>query len=537
MAQPVSAPHDADAQPGPSNLWAVAAQDPDRVALLGEGVPPVTYGELVAQANRVSRVLAGMGLRPGDAVAEVLGNRPETLAVVLGALQIGLRVVPVSHHLAAPEVSYLVADSEAAVLIVHESYEALGAALPVDPARPMARLSFGRIAGYEPIADLLAAAPDDAPPGRQMGQLTYYTSGTTGRPRAVERPPGPVVAPESAGPGAAGYLSMFGITPGERDQVQVVACPMYHAAPLGWSMFGLHLGHQLAILERFSPEALLASIERHRVTYGFLVPTMFHRLLGLPEEVRRGFDHSSIKTIVHAAAPCPVQVKQRMFDWWGPVFWEFYAGTEGGGVTVAPEEWLAHPGTVGRQSWPGTEVGVLDDAGVECPPGEAGTIWFVTESNFHYRHDPEKTERARHDGRFTLGDIGYKDAEGWLYLLDRRSDLIITGGVNVYPAEIEAVLLTHPDVADAAVIGVADEEWGHVVVAVIETVDGRRQDDDLRAELMQLCAEQLARLKHPRRIEFRDHLPRRDNGKLYRRILRDELEQERQVGLGSGPGE
>jgi long-chain acyl-CoA synthetase len=382
------------------------------------------------------------------------------------------------------------------------------------------RLSVGGpIAGFDPLEPAAAAASVGPPRPRILGGSMFYTSGTTGRSKAVLRATAEV-PPEAGGVAAAAYLARFDIHPG--DDVHLVSCPMHHAAPSAWSMFALHLGHALVLPERWTPQGALDLIERHRVSTTFMVPTQFHRLLELPEDVRAAADVSSLTHVVHAAAPCPVPVKQRMLDWWGPVIWEFYAGTEGGGTTASPQGWLAHPGTVG-QAWDGTTLHILDDDGIELPPGAAGNVYFDNGvPNFEYKGDPEKTARSRRGNLFTLGDIGYLDDEGWLFLLDRRTDLILSGGVNIYPAEIEAVLSSHPKVADAAVFGLPDPDWGQTVCAVVQPAPGVAADDGLRAELLAECDAKLARMKRPRRLDFRDALPRQDNGKLYKRLLRDE---------------
>ena len=508
----------------PPHFWAWAETHPDRPAILDD-TEPFTFGELAAAAHRTARAFQAAGLEPGDVVALLLDNSPTAIQILLAVQESGVRSVSISGHLVADEIAYLLADAgPAAVITTPERAPQLRSAMEQSGAAPALRWSIGTVEGFVPLAEAVAGEPPLPPEVRLLGGPTFYTSGTTGRSKAVVRAgSGDPVAPETAGPGALAYLSMFEIEPG--DEVQLVVCPLYHAAPQGWSMFGLHLGHALVVPRKWSAEGALALIERHRVTYAFMVPTQFKRLLQVPDEIRRHADVSSLRKIVHAAAPCPVEVKRAMLDWWGPIVWEFYAGTEGGGTLARPEDWSAKPGTVGR-AWPNSDVRILDDDGVEVPGGHEGQIWMkaAAGARFEYKGDPEKSDRSQREGYFTIGDIGYLDPDGYLFLLDRRTDLIITGGVNVYPAEIEGALLACPQVSDVAVFGVPDPEWGHAVMAVVQPAAGVPGDDDLRAELMTLAREKLAKIKWPRRIEFRAELPRQDNGKLYKRLLRAEFE-------------
>jgi long-chain acyl-CoA synthetase len=345
-----------------------------------------------------------------------------------------------------------------------------------------------------------------------------YTSGTTGRPKGVRRPL-PGVDPEAAAGQLAGLAMLFGLRPGA--DVHLAAAPLYHSAPLAFATAALHLGHTVVLMDRWDAVRSLELIERWQVTSSLMVPTMFHRLLGLPAEDRDRFDTSSLRHVVHAGAPCPLDVKRAMLDWWGPAIYEFYAATEGGGTLVRPEEWLERPGTVGRP-WPGAEIAVLDDDGRPCPPGHPGSVWIRSSvGEFEYHQDRAKTDAGRHDGFFTVGDIGYLDEDGWLFLNDRRDDVIVSGGVNIYPAEVEAALLSHPAVADACVFGVPDDEWSEAVAAAVEITRGIVVDDRLAGELIDWCQARLAPFKRPRTIDFHPELPRQDTGKLARRVLRD----------------
>jgi long-chain acyl-CoA synthetase len=504
-----------------AGLWEIAATEPDRPAVRqDDGI--VSFGELIGNARRVANALKEAGIAPGDVVGVMLPNQLASVEVILAVQESGLRMVPISYHLVADEVAYLLEDSAAKGVIVDARHaEALVGALGRIADGPSVRFSVrGELPGFTSLEEAKAAASDAPPEPRLMGGPMFYTSGTTGRPKAVYRPMSNI-APEMAALGGVAYASRFELEPG--DDVHLVSGPLYHAAPAGWAMNALHLGHSIVVPERWTAEGTLDAIARHRVNNTFMVPTHFHRLLELPDDVRAAADISSLKIVVHAAAPCPIGVKQRMLDWWGPVIWEFYAGTEGGGTTARPEDWLAKPGTVGT-AWEGTTVHVLDDDGNEAAAGEAGSIYFGSGGPiaFEYKGDPEKTAGSRRGDLFSLGDIGYKDEDGSLFLLDRRTDLIITGGVNVYPAEIESVLGSHPKVADAAVFGLPDDDWGQSVCAVVQPAPGIVGDDALRDELLAECTAKLAKLKVPKRLDFRDSMPRRDNGKLYKRGLRDE---------------
>lgn len=315
------------------------------------------------------------------------------------------------------------------------------------------------------------------------------------------------------------FFGIFGLEPFD-GHVHLCGSPLYHTAVLNFASISLQLGHPVVLVDRWDPERMLALVERHRVTHTHMVPTQFHRLLALPAEVRERHDVSSMRVAIHGAAPCPIEVKRRMLDWWGPVVVEYYAATEGGGTVIPAGEWLRKPGSVGR-AWPGSVVRVLDDAGAELPAGEVGTVYMrMGTSSFEYHQAPEKTRSGRVGDLFTLGDVGYLDADGYLYLRDRKSDMIISGGVNIYPAEIENVLSVHPKVADVAVFGVPHEDWGEQVKAVVQPAPGVAGAESLTAELLEFAAERLAKFKLPRVVDYTDELPRDPNGKLYKRKLK-----------------
>jgi long-chain acyl-CoA synthetase len=499
------------------SFWLRAEADPDRVALIGTDDAPVTAGALLASANRLVHGLRAIGLQPGDTVAAVLPNGPELIELFLAALQAGWYLTPVNHHFTADEIGYILADSGARAVVVSEAFAEAGhdaaerAGVP-----PPARFSVGAIDGFTPYQALTEGQPDSTPADRLAGAAMHYTSGTTGRPKGVRRPL-PGVSPEVLVAATKGVYAIVGIQP-EDGHVHLMTSPMYHTV-ISYTLTSLHQGHGVVLRSGFDAAGFLDAVARHRVSIVHMVPTMFHRLLSLPDPVRAAADVSSLRYVLHAAAPCPPDTKRRIFDWWGPVLYEYYGATEGGGTVARPEDWLAHPGTVGRP-WEGADVRVLDDDGEPCPPGQPGTVWMALGANrFEYHRDEAKTSASRRDGYFTVGDIGYLDDEGWLYLCDRTTDVIISGGVNIYPAEIEAALLSHPAVADAAVIGVPDDEWGEQVKAVVELRPGAPAD--AAEQLLAHCAQRLARYKLPRSVDVVDALPRDPSGKLFRRHLRE----------------
>jgi long-chain acyl-CoA synthetase len=346
-----------------------------------------------------------------------------------------------------------------------------------------------------------------------------YTSGTSGRPKGVRRAL-TGEDPDTVAPFTSWFFGIFGLKPFD-GHVHLCCSPLYHTAVLNFATISIQLGHPVVLMDRFDPENLLALVERYRVTSSHMVPTQFRRLLALPEPVRSLYDVSSLRTMIHAAAPCPQEVKRRMLDWWGPVVVEYYAATEGGGSVITAQEWLAKPGSVGT-AWPGSEVRVLDDNGDDQPTGEPGLVYMrMGASTFDYHKDEEKTLASRARGMFTVGDIGYLDPDGYLYLCDRKGDMIISGGVNIYPAEIESELSCHPAVADVAVFGIPHEEWGEEIKAVVQPADGSTPGPELTAELLGFLDGRLAKFKRPRTIDYVAELPRDPNGKLYKRRLRD----------------
>lgn len=501
-------------------FWQRALADPGWIAAVDPDGTEHTAGDLLARVNQLTSGLRELGLRPGDGIAALLPNSAAALEVYLAALQAGWYVTPVNWHFAAPEIAYIVRDCEARAFFVHERYGAAGAAAADEAGVPAAgRISYGRVAGFRPVEEVRAGQPAGLPPDRTAGTTMHYTSGTTGRPKGVRRPLSGLDPDESAELTTA-LPQFFGITTG-RPNVHLVTSPNYHTAVTVFGGSALHMGHTLVYMDSWDSGQALALVERYRVTNSHMVPTQFKRMLALPEETRQRYDLSSMRWLLHAAAPCPPGIKRAMLDWWGPCVYEYYAATEGGGTIATPQDWLARPGTVGRP-WPISEIMVADEQGKPCPPGVPGTVYMkMGLSEFVYKDDPAKTEANRLDGYFTVGDVGYLDAGGFLFLCDRKSDMIISGGANIYPAEIEAEIIMHPQVADVAVFGVPDEEWGESVKAVVQPAPGATPGPELAASILASLDGRLARMKWPRSIDFTGELPRDPSGKLLKRRLRD----------------
>lgn len=498
-----------------------AAENPDKPAIVMAGTgETVTFGEYEARANRVAHLFRDLGLRRGDHVAVVMDNHPRMLEVEGGAERTGLYYTVINSYLRAEELAYVVNDSRARVLVASAATRDAAHAAAVDC--PGVELFLDVDATEEdglfrPFEQVVGDRPSDPVPDEELGAAMLYSSGTTGRPKGILRPL-PEGHPADPLPVMAFVQQvLFAMRPG---MVYLSPAPLFHSAPQAAVASAIRLGATSVVMERFDPEQYLELVERHRVTHSQVVPTMLSRLLKLPEDVRRRYDVSSLEVVVHAAAPCPVPVKQAMIDWFGPVLREYYGATEANGFTVnTSEEWLAHPGTVGRAVL-GT-VEIRDDDGVLLPAGEPGTVWFRGATNFEYFGAPEKTAASR-DGSgeaSTVGDIGHLEDDGYLYLTDRKHFMIIRGGVNVYPQETENVLVTHPSVMDAAVIGVPDEDLGEEVKAVVQPMDGVTPGPELERELQVFCREHLATVKCPRSIDFVDELPRLPTGKLYKSEL------------------
>jgi long-chain acyl-CoA synthetase len=508
-------------RPGPADtdgpfakgIWRHAGEWADRVAIEEAGGRRRTFAELMDGANQMSAELAAKGVKAGDTVAAMMPNCIEFFTLYFATQQSGLYLTPINHHLTWSEVSYQLSDSGSVLLVAHERFAEVARWAADDAGIPTdRRLSIGGdVEGFAAMATRRTTTT----PRRIPGEMMTYTSGTTGRPKGVRRPLGNGdLMPQLA--------TMIAVTLGEdpEEGVHLVSGPLYHRGPNIPAISALHAGQTLIVVDRWDPELALQLIERHGVTTGFMVPTMFHRLLALPEDVKRKYTTETLQRVIHSAAPCPVEVKRGMIEWWGPVIYESYGATEGGGTTVGPLDWMRKPGTVGRP-WAGAEVHVLDDDGEPCPPNVSGRVFVKSASPaFMYHQDWNKTLGSRMGDLITLGDVGYLDDEGFLFLNGRQSDMIISGGVNVYPAEIESVLLAHPEVRDAGVIGIPDDEWGERVHAVVQLYD--TADETAKDRLLEHCRKHLAAYKCPRSIEFRTKLPRTEAGKLYKRRIRDE---------------
>lgn len=480
----------------------------------------VTYGELEARSNQGAHLFRSLGLQPGDGVAFFLENHVRYYELLWAAQRSGLRYTCISSKLTAGEVAYIVKDSGSRVFVSspYLANTAKAAAAELEGVRLY--MVDQATAPFESLEAARAPFPTTPIADETIGAPMLYSSGTTGRPKGVKRAVLPDAPRNIDQPNALAELgkTLYGWN---EDMVYLSPAPLYHAAPLGWSMAVQNVGGTVVMMERYSEELALKYIEQYKVTHAQWVPTHFVRMLKLPEETRAKYDISSLQSVFHAAAPCPVPVKEQMIAWWGPIINEYYAGTEGNGMTVInSEEWLAHKGSVGRGI--NAEVKICDENGDPLPPRQEGTVYFGGGGQFEYHNDPEKTAGTKNQhGWTTLGDVGWLDEEGFLYLTDRKSFMIISGGVNIYPQEVENLLVTHPKVADVAVVGAPHEEMGEQVVAVIQPAPGVAADEALAAELMAFARDNISHVKAPRRVDFMAELPRHDTGKIYKRLIRD----------------
>lgn len=495
-----------------------APGDADRLAFqMCESGETVTFGQLEARANQVARVLRSCGVTRGRHVALLMKNHRRFLEACFGADRAGVYYTTISTRLTAEEIAYIVRDCAAQVLVVSADFGQLIRQLrPLLPEDLRCFTVGTPVPGFESWEAAVDDAHDSPIADPAQGLDMLYSSGTTGRPKGVKWPLPPI--PAGARTMLVDLLApLFGYG---RDCRYLSPAPLYHAAPLRHSMTVIKLGGTAFVMASFDAERSLQWIARHRITHSQWVPTMFVRMLKLPQEVRARYDLSSLQVAVHAAAPCPVEVKQGMLDWWGPIIHEYYAGTENNGFcSITPHEWLQHKGSVGRAA-----QGVLhicDESGQELPAGETGLVYFSDGPEFEYHNDPVRTAHSRNArGWSTLGDIGRLDDEGYLYLVDRKAFMIISGGVNIYPQEAESILVGHPSVADAAVIGVPSEDLGEEVKAVVQLLDPGEAGPDMEAELLAYCRQRLATFKCPRSVDFDAALPRQPTGKLYKQVVR-----------------
>jgi len=497
-----------------------AEKTPDKPAyvMAGSGLT-VTFRELDEKSNQGAQLFRSLGLQPGDHIALCMENNEHYFQICWAAQRSGLYFTCISSRLSPPEVAYIVDDCDAKVFIASKAKRDVTQGLAEACPKLEARYLVGDSGdGFESWEEALAAQPTTPIADELEGALMLYSSGTTGRPKGVKHP----LEMQPLGTLAPLALGIMGMYQANESCVYLSSAPLYHAAPLAFTMTFLRLGATVVVMEHFDAAQALALIEKHRATHSQWVPTMFVRMLKLPEEERARHDVSSLTHAIHAAAPCPIPVKEQMIEWWGPVIHEYYAGTEGNGFCkIDSHEWLEHKGSVGKPL--NAAVHILDEETEdELPAGEIGGVYFESNAKYEYHKDPEKTAEAKSkQGYTTLGDVGYVDEDGWLYLTDRKAFMIISGGVNIYPQETENCLITHPKVTDVAVIGVPNEDFGEEVKAVVQPADMAAAGPELAQELIDWCKERISHVKCPRSVDFMQELPRHPTGKLYKRLLKD----------------
>ena len=500
-----------------------ARTTPDKPAyIMADTGEVVTYRELDERSNQIAHLLRDTGLKTGDSIAIFMDNNVRYYEICWAAQRAGLYYTCISSRLTAGEVAYIAADCSAKLFFTSHALAPLAEELVRDNHLPTISRKFivrGSLDGYEEFEKAYAGYPKTPIEDQSAGADMLYSSGTTGRPKGVKHPlTGAAIDEPTSLVGLAMLLYSM-----DDKTIYLSPAPLYHAAPLRWSMTVQRLGGTVIVMDHFDAEASLKYIEKYKATHSQWVPTMFVRMLKMPEGIRKKYDVSSMKVAIHAAAPCPVPVKEQMIEWWGPVIYEYYAGSEGNGFTALnSEEWLAHKGSVGKPL--NAIAHICDEEGNELPIGEAGTIYFESDTVFEYHNDPKKTQESRHPAHptwSTLGDIGRVDEDGYLYLTDRKAFMIISGGVNIYPQEAENILVMHPKVADVAVIGVPNEDFGEEVKAIVQPANWSDAGPELEAELLEFCRQHLSAIKCPRSIDFEEELPRHPTGKLYKRLIRD----------------
>lgn len=506
---------------------AAGAPEKPAVIMAGSG-KTVSYAELEAQSNQAAQLFRSLGLKRGDTIAIFAENTPTYFALCWGAQRSGLVFTCISSKLSADEVEYIVRDCGARAFFASASLGGIASEVARRLGDALAAFAVdGDIPGFRSFAAESSAVPASRIADESSGRDMLYSSGTTGRPKGIKG-----MLPEEAIDAPNVMIGLMQALFGFNDQVVYLSpAPLYHAAPLRYCMGVQKLGGTVVVMEHFDPEQALAAIEKYRITHSQWVPTHFVRMLKLPEEVRRRYDVSSLKVAIHAAAPCPVEIKEQMFDWWGDVIYEYYSATEGAGFTaIGPADWKAHRGSVGRSML--GQIHILDEDGEELPPGEIGRVYFSGGPPFEYHGDAEQARGSLDErGRATFGDIGYVDTDGFLYLTDRQAFMIISGGVNIYPQEVENVLVAHPKVADVAVFGVPNPEFGEEVKAVVQPMDWADAGPDLAAELIAYCRDRLSHVKCPRTVDFEPELPRHPTGKLYKRLLKDRYWGKGETGI------
>lgn len=516
-------------------FWRLAPRRRDTVGITDPTGSSLSFGEMFDQVNQISHLFSSLGLKMGDTIAVIARNRNETLLTYLAAMQSGLYYTPINYHALVGDIAYILKDSESILVVCHPDFgekvaeAANQAGITIDR-----RMSLGIAPGFQTMSVLIESMPTSLPSERPAGQVLQYTSGTTGRPKGVRRKVSGVDA-DAASASLKWVLGMYGIN-SDKGGCMLMTTPVYHTAGLNLSALALHFGISLVLMDNWTPESMLEHVQRFRANMTVVVPTQFVRLLKLPKELRDSYDVSSLEWAIHGAAPCSPEVKRQMIKWWGPIIFEYYGSTEVGGTFVNSHDWLKHPGTVGKPG-PVTKLRILDDAGNELLPHQVGRVFMRQgDDQVEYLHDPEKTANSRVRDMMTVGDIGWVDQEGYLFLVGRTSEVMIVGGVNIYPAEVENVLLEHPAVSDACVFGVPNDEYGEEIYAAVVArekgvVDGDPGTRDLLEMVMAHCRTNLARYKCPRTISFRDEIPRDPNGKMYRKKLRDPFWEGRERGI------
>ncbi len=497
-------------------LWNFSQWEPQKPALIDPAGKTWTRQELVGLGNQIAHGLRAHGLQAGDTVAAMLPNCAHYIAINLAVMQTGMFLAPLNWHLAASEVSYILEDSQAKAFFCHSSTRDVAVKSAQTNNFDLTQLF---CIDDETFNELVLEQPTSLPNERSAGMVMFYTSGTTGKPKGVRRniPP---IDPDTNATNFTMLLLMFGIMP-EQNNIHFSGSPLYHTAAMNWVTSSLHLGHCVVLHDKWDAENMLRAIDNHKVTTTHVVPTQMVRLCKLNDSIKQQYDVSSVTHLIHTAAPCPIDVKVELIDWFGPVIYEYYASTEGGGTIANSQDWLANPGTVGR-AWPTAEVKILDDDGNELKAGETGTVYMLMTdvSRFEYKGDKEKTAKTQIGNFFTAGDIGHLNEEGFLFLSDRKIDMIISGGANIYPAEIENALITSPLVYDCCVFGIPNEEWGEEIKAAVQLREGVPESKETIAQLLSYLEERLARMKLPKSFDFHAELPRDPNGKIYKRNLR-----------------
>ncbi len=505
-----------------------AGSDPNRSAIVCTNGETVSYADFAERASRLAGAFRQLGLVEGDVVAILSENSPAFLEIAWACRIAALYHVTLNTSLVAEEIDYILNDSGAVALIASTRVPATAALDPANtPAIRHRLLRGGSLSGWTSLADVLAAAPAYDADTELEGDLLQYSSGTTGRPKGIKR----ALAPAPKTPAEDMKTFLLALIGADGSSTYLCPAPLYHTAPFMWTMSMLRMGATVVLMEKYDPVDALAAIEKHQVTHGQFVPTMFTRMLKLPAEQRLAYDVSSLQGVVHAAAPCPIDIKRQMIEWWGPIVNEYWSSSEGAGFTfINSADWLAHPGSVGKSVL--GPLHICDPTGTELPVGEVGMIW-AEGVDFSYVNDEGKdAATTSKQGWRSVGDIGRFDEDGFLYLTDRASFMIITGGVNIYPQEAENRLIDHPRVYDAAVIGLPDDELGEIAVAIVQLVDPAEASDELADELRAWCEDAMARYKTPRAVQFTSELPRTETGKLFKRQLRDQMVADHQATNG-----